>query len=155
VKDTFIWPHGPDKLNEFLNHLNSVHQCIPFTMETKRRCHLPFLDIDIYRRPHSSLGHRMYKYYKPTCTNLYLNARSQHHSPNKQAVLSTLVHRVKALCDKDSLHADFVFLRYDFRHNSYEDRQIHIVLNHHSNISKLDNKPSSVAFLQYDGPIFN
>jgi hypothetical protein len=22
-----IWPHGPGKLKDFLNHLNSIHQC--------------------------------------------------------------------------------------------------------------------------------
>jgi hypothetical protein len=53
--DTFvIWPYGPDKLNGFLNHLNSSHQ---FTMETEREGHFPFLDMDIYRRPDGSLGH--------------------------------------------------------------------------------------------------
>jgi hypothetical protein len=30
------WPHGPDKLNGSLNQLNSIHQCIQFTMETER-----------------------------------------------------------------------------------------------------------------------
>jgi hypothetical protein len=62
VDDTFvIWPHGPDRLRDFLDHLNSVHQNIQFTMETERDGHLPFLDIDIYRRPDSSLGHRVYR----------------------------------------------------------------------------------------------
>ncbi|XP_023708595.1 uncharacterized protein LOC111865094 [Cryptotermes secundus] len=50
VDDTFvIWPHRPDKLRDFLNHLNSIHQSIQFTMETKSEGHLPFLGIDIYR----------------------------------------------------------------------------------------------------------
>jgi hypothetical protein len=65
VEDTFVWPHGPDKLNDFLNHLNSTHQCIQFTMQTGREGHLPFLKTDIYRdTPDSSLGHRLY--HKPT-----------------------------------------------------------------------------------------
>jgi hypothetical protein len=35
VDDTFvIWPHGPDKLKDCLNHLNRIHECIQFTMET-------------------------------------------------------------------------------------------------------------------------
>jgi hypothetical protein len=35
MDDNFvIWPHGPDKLKAFLNHLNSIHQCIQFTMKT-------------------------------------------------------------------------------------------------------------------------
>jgi hypothetical protein len=36
--------------------------------------HLPFLDIDIYKRPDGTLGHIVYR--KPTHTNLYLNANS-------------------------------------------------------------------------------
>jgi hypothetical protein len=64
VDDTFvIWPHGPDKLKDFLNH-----HCIQFTMETEIDGHLPFLDIDIYRRPNGSLGHTVCR--KSTHTNL-------------------------------------------------------------------------------------
>ena len=32
--DTFvIWPHGKDKLKEFLNHLNGIHNSTQFTIE--------------------------------------------------------------------------------------------------------------------------
>jgi hypothetical protein len=84
-------------------------------METEREGHLPFLDIDIdiYRRPDGSLGHRVY--HKATHTNLYLNAGSHHHPSSKQAVLSTLVHRARALCDQESLQAELVFLKDVFR----------------------------------------
>jgi hypothetical protein len=75
VHDTFvICPHGPDGLKDFFDHLNSVHQSIQFTMETGRDGHLPFMDIDIYRRPDDSLGHRVYR--KHIHTNLYLNSNS-------------------------------------------------------------------------------
>jgi hypothetical protein len=50
IEDTFIiWQHGPDKLKDFLHHLNSIHQSIQL-METDGEGHLPFLDLDIYRR---------------------------------------------------------------------------------------------------------
>jgi hypothetical protein len=56
VDNTFIiWQHGPDKLKDFLHHLNSTHQPIQVTMETERESHLPFLDLDTYRRPDGSL----------------------------------------------------------------------------------------------------
>jgi hypothetical protein len=48
-----------------------------------------------------------------------------------------------------------VFLRDAFRQNGYKDWQIHNVLNHHLIISKLNNTPSSVAFLPYAGASFN
>jgi hypothetical protein len=71
VDDTFvIWPHGQEKLTEFLNHLSGLHNNIQFTMEKEEDGHLPFLDIDIYRKPDGSLGHSVYR--KPTHTNLYI-----------------------------------------------------------------------------------
>ena len=48
-----------------------------FTMEKEEDGHLPFLDINIYRKPDGSLGHKVYR--KPTHTNLYLNQNSHHH----------------------------------------------------------------------------
>jgi hypothetical protein len=154
MDDTFvIWSHRPHKLKNFLNHLNSIHQCIQFTMETKKEGCLPFLDIDIYRGPDGSLSHRVYS--KPTHTNLCLNVRSHHHPSNKQSVLSTLLHRARALSDEDSLLEELVFLRDVFRQNSYNNQRIHSVLNCLPNIVEPDNKPSSITFLTYVGPVFN
>jgi hypothetical protein len=96
-------------------------------METESEGHLPLLDLDIYRRPDGSLGHKVY--HKPTHTNLYLSAKSHRHPSNKQAVLSTLIHRARALCDEDGLQAELVFLKDVFKENGYNDRQIHRALN--------------------------
>jgi hypothetical protein len=87
---------------------------------------LPSLDLDIYRRPDGSLGHKVYR--KPTHTNLYLNTKSHHHPSNKQAVLSALIHRARALCDEDSLQAELVFLRDVFKQNGYNDRQLNALI---------------------------
>jgi len=108
VDDTFIiWPHGQEKLTEFLNHLNGLHK-IQFTMEREEEGHLPFPDIDIYRKTDGSLGHKVYR--KPTHTNLYLPQNLHHHPTNKQSVLTSLIHRAKALCDQDSLTQELEFL---------------------------------------------
>jgi hypothetical protein len=48
-----------------------------FTMETETGGHIPFLDIDIYRKLNGHSRHRAYR--KHTHTNLYLNATSHHH----------------------------------------------------------------------------
>jgi hypothetical protein len=56
VDDTFlVWEHSPDKLEDFLHRLNSIHQAIQFTMETEGEGYLPFLDFDIYSTPNGSL----------------------------------------------------------------------------------------------------
>jgi hypothetical protein len=65
VDDTFVvWPHGQEKLTDFLTHLNSLNSKIQFTMETEIDGYLPFLDIHIYSRSNGSLGHKVYR--KPT-----------------------------------------------------------------------------------------
>jgi hypothetical protein len=86
VDDTFVvWPHGKEKLTDFLNHLNGIHNNIQFTMEIEYEGHLPFLDINIYRKMDGSLRHKVYQ--KPTHTNLYLHQKSHHHPANKHLVL--------------------------------------------------------------------
>jgi len=48
--DMFMtWFHGPERLNDFPNHLNSIHPITQFIMETEPDGHLPFLDTDISR----------------------------------------------------------------------------------------------------------
>jgi hypothetical protein len=50
VYDNFmIWPHGCEKLDHFLLHLNSIHNNIQFTTEVERDGHIPFMDTDVYR----------------------------------------------------------------------------------------------------------
>jgi hypothetical protein len=51
-----IWPHGPGKLDDYFDHLNGVHENMKFAMETERYGNVPFLYIDIYRKPDASLG---------------------------------------------------------------------------------------------------
>jgi hypothetical protein len=120
--DTFvIWPHGKDKVTEFLNHLNGIHNNINFTMEIEDG-HLPFLDIDIYRKTDGSLGHRVYR--KPTHTNLYLHQKSHHHPAHKHSVLSSLVHRATALCDQESITQELTFLTQVFKQNGYSHQLI-------------------------------
>jgi hypothetical protein len=67
-------------------------------MEIECEGHFLFLDIVIYRRPDSSLSHRVYK---SNHTNLYLKAKFHHQPSYEQAVLSTLVQRARVLCNED------------------------------------------------------
>jgi hypothetical protein len=66
-------------------------------MEKEEDGHLPFLNIDIYRKPEASLGHRFYR--KPTYTNLYLQHNSHHHPSHKLSMLTSIIHRATAICD--------------------------------------------------------
>jgi hypothetical protein len=70
VDATFVvWPHGREKLNDFLLLLNTIHPSIEFTMEIEKDRSLPFLDVLVTRKPDGSLGHEVYR--KPTHTDRY------------------------------------------------------------------------------------
>jgi hypothetical protein len=90
-----------------------------------------------------------------THTNLYLHADSHHHPSNKQAVLSTLVHRARALCDHESLHDELEFLRDTSKRNGYGDRQIRRALDPLKGVATPPEKPISVAFLPLVSTTFN
>jgi hypothetical protein len=128
IDETFIiWPQGPEELNDFLHQLSNIHPNIQFTMETELSVHLPFLVIGIYRRPDGSLGHIVNR--KSTYTNLYLNAESHYHPANTHFVLSTLVHRARAICNQECVPGELKFLHSMFKQNGYSDKQIHSAFN--------------------------
>jgi hypothetical protein len=99
------------------------------------------------------MGHKVYR--KFAQTNLYLNHNSHHHRSNKQAALSTLVHRARSLCDQDSLCGETEFLRTTFRQNGYSDRQIRRSLNPPARVAPPPKKTASVAFPPYVSTTFN
>jgi hypothetical protein len=141
VDDTFvIWRHGVDKLKTFLEFLNSIHKKIQFTMEMEEEKHLPFLDIDVYRRQDCTLGHRVYR--KPTHTNLYLHLISHHHPSNKHEVLATLMFRARAICDEDSLGQELEFLKNSLMENGYSLEQIQRVLSRKQKPPRTTKSPS-------------
>jgi hypothetical protein len=49
--------YGQEKLTEFPNHFNKLHNKIQFTME--KEDHLPLLDLDICRKTDGSLEHKV------------------------------------------------------------------------------------------------
>jgi hypothetical protein len=58
VHDTFIiWPHGQEKLKEFLGHLNGLHNKIQFTGEKEGGGHsMPVLEIWFHKFNHYCLA---------------------------------------------------------------------------------------------------
>jgi hypothetical protein len=119
-----------------------------FTMEIEENGHLPFLDIDIYKKEDGSLGHKVYR--KPTHTNLYLHQLSCHHPANKHSVLSFLVHRARVICDQDSLPQELDFLTTVFMYNGYNNRQIQQALETTRQTSEpKEEKPTSMVYIPY------
>ena len=85
VDDTFIIIKEAD-LNDFFNHMNSIHPKIKFTI-------LPFLDTMLKRNNDGSISVLVYR--KPTHTDQYLNFVSNHPSNTKDAVISALFRRAR------------------------------------------------------------
>jgi hypothetical protein len=134
-------------LKTFLEFLSSIHNKIQFTMEMEEGKHLRFIDIDVYRRPDGTLGHRVYR--KPVHTSLYLHPISHHHPSNKHAVLATLVFRAGAICDENILGQELEFLKNSLRDNSYSLQQIQHAFSRKEKPPRDNKKPILTAFLPY------
>ena len=83
VDNTFvIWTHGPDKLENFHSHLNSLRRSIQLTVE-KDNNRLPFLDVLVMKE-----GNHMKTsiYRKPTHTDQYLHFELYHHPRIKSVI---------------------------------------------------------------------
>ena len=101
VDDTFvIWPHGRDKLETFLSHINSLHDSILFIMEIEEGKKIAFLDVQIYRNNNNILETSVYR--KPTHTNQYLNFRSHHHPRVKFGIVQCLSQRARKICSLEA-----------------------------------------------------
>jgi hypothetical protein len=96
VDDTFIvWPHCPDKLQEFFHHINNLRPSIQFTMERETNNHLPFLDVLVTKNG-SILSTNVYR--KPTYTGRYLHFDSNHPHHVKRGVVRSFIHRASVIC---------------------------------------------------------
>ena len=78
-----IWEHGMDKLNQFINHLNSVHNTIKFSCDHSIT-RVNFLDTWVIKTPDGSIQTDLYT--KPTDSNNYLWYTSAHLSHCKQGI---------------------------------------------------------------------
>jgi hypothetical protein len=60
-----VWPHGPDRLQDFHRHLNSLRPSFQFNMEIDSDSAIPFLDVLVIRKE-TTLATKVYR--KPTHT---------------------------------------------------------------------------------------
>ena len=117
VDDTFvIWPHGRDRLNDFLSHLNSLAPSIQFTMEIEEGGKLPFLDV-LVQRGCDGLTTSVYR--KPTHTDRHLDFRSNHHPRIKAGIVKCLAHRARTVCHPNQVKPELSHLQRVFTRNHY------------------------------------
>jgi hypothetical protein len=56
-----------------VQHLNSIHENIRFTMQIEKDSLLPFQDVLVSKKPNGTVSHTTYR--KPTHSDLYLHAK--------------------------------------------------------------------------------
>jgi len=71
-----------------------------------------------------------------------------------QSVLTSLIHRAKALCDQDSLPQELEFLTTVFKDNGYSPQQIRWAMKPITRTARTDDKPTSTAYIPYTQTTF-
>ena len=129
VDDTFvIWPHGPDRLRSFHQHLNKQHPKIQFTVEEEKDDQLPFLDVCV-----SKEGGRLLTsvYRKPTHTERYIPYHSHHHPRTTTGVLRCMRDRARSICHPTKMQQEMDHLNQVFQANGFPENLVKKTLTTH------------------------
>ena len=116
------WPHGDNRLEDFMNHLNNQSQSIKFTMEKEDNKCLPFLDVLTMKKQDGSFTHQVYR--KDTHTNRYLHVESHHHPAQKISFFNILATRVIRVSDRDHIAQEITHLKKALLNNGYKEKMI-------------------------------
>jgi hypothetical protein len=118
LDDTFVvWSHGPERLWDFLSHLNSLRPSIQFTMEVESDSVIAFLDVLVIRKE-TTLATKVYR--KPTHTGRYLSFYSNHPPHVKRSLIHSLHNRASTICqERQDLVKGISSLRSDLQFNGY------------------------------------
>ena len=100
VDDTFTILDR-DRVDSFLQHLNSQQPTIRFTMETENDNKIAFLDASVSREPDGRLTTSVYR--KPTHTDQYLAYDSHHPHSVKRGIVKCLYAQAKRLVTTPSV----------------------------------------------------
>ncbi|XP_033097623.1 uncharacterized protein LOC117101698 [Anneissia japonica] len=123
VDGTFIiGQHSKVYLDGFIDHLNSQHKSIMFTMEEEHNRSLTFLDVLVTRPDAGTWSHAVYR--KPTHTDRYLNKRLFHHPSTKKGVCNTLIKRAHCISDHNSIRREVQHVKAALKLNGYHTRDI-------------------------------
>ena len=96
IDDNFmVSTHGEDKLEDFINHINSLHSTIKFTHEFSKS-HISFLDVTVSLDNKNKIS--MDLFVKSTDTHQYLLHTSCHPSHIKKSIPFSLALRIHRIC---------------------------------------------------------
>ena len=80
-------------LEQFFQHINSLHPKTKFTMEKEENSTIPLLDTLIQQNQDGTISVKVYR--KPTHTDQYLSFTSHHSTRSKQSVITALFNRTE------------------------------------------------------------
>lgn len=144
-----IWLHGPEELQNFLNHIRNTPLNTQFTMKNKTKGQLPFLDFfDMAPWETPCTGNTP----TPTCIVMLSHTTTQTISILSCPPWYT---EREAICKQESLAEELEFLRSAFEQNGCSGRQIHQVLDPPPREDTLTKEPTLMAFLPFVGLTFN
>ena len=96
IDDIFmVWTHGEDKLEDFINHINSLHSTIKFTHKFSKS-HISFLDVTVSLDNNNKISIDLFV--KSTDTHQYLLHTSCHPSHIKKSIPFSLALRIRRIC---------------------------------------------------------
>ena len=152
VDDTFV-VIDKDHKDAFLEHLNSRHLAIQFTMEAESETgQIPFLDCLVMRADNNSLATTVFR--KPTSSEQYIQHDSGHLWSTKVAFIHGLLTRAERLCSTPELKdSEFKLIMNHLMLNGYTERFIKGLINRHHVRRQADSRNwgSAVALPYIEG----
>ena len=123
IDDIFlIWEHGQEALDSLLEHLNTCHETIKFTVEHSHSS-VNFLDTTVHLKNDGSLYTDLYC--KPTDAHNYLAFDSAHPEHTKRSLPYSQLLRVRRICTNiDDFDKNAVMLASHFHRRGYPDNII-------------------------------
>ena len=106
-----------DKVQIFLNYLNSINANIQFTVELEQNKKLSYLDLEITRQSNGTLLFSTYQ--KATHTDRYLDYSSNHPSCQKRSLVKTLVQRAEKLSSTSVVEREVEKVKNTLQKNGY------------------------------------
>ena len=82
-------------LEQFFQHINSLHPKTKFTMEKEENSSIPFLDTLIQQNQDGTISVKVYR--KATHTNQYLSFTSNHSTRSKQSIITALFDQAESV----------------------------------------------------------
>ena len=116
-----VWEHTLEELEAFLEYMNSIDDRIKCTMEVEENGRIDMLDVQMEWNAEGKVETTVYR--KPTNSNRYLHAKSNHPQNCKVRVMCTLIIRAFRYCStKELFEKEVEFVKDSFINSGYSVR---------------------------------